>query len=174
MTKTIAIVATFDTKGAECAYLRDEIVRMGAQALLIDIGVVDDAAIDVDITNAEIATKGGTELAELRQNPSREIASEVMIRGATDTMLDLITSHKVDGMISLGGTQGTNNCCRVMAALPYGFPKVMLSTMASGDTSRAIRPRVSAERFMKCATRIGISEGRSRSGGTDSGTTFRR
>ncbi|MBT5193441.1 MAG: Tm-1-like ATP-binding domain-containing protein [Rhodospirillaceae bacterium] len=135
MTKTIAIVATFDTKGAECAYLRDEIVRMGAQALLIDIGVVDDAAIDVDITNAEIATKGGTELAELRQNPSREIASEVMIRGATDTMLDLITSHKVDGMISLGGTQGTNNCCRVMAALPYGFPKVMLSTMASGDTS---------------------------------------
>ncbi|MDP6831497.1 MAG: Tm-1-like ATP-binding domain-containing protein [Alphaproteobacteria bacterium] len=135
MTKTIAVLATMDTKGAECAYLRDEITRLGARALLIDIGVVGDANIDVDIASAEIAAKGGTGLAALRDNPSRETASEVMILGATAALLDLITAKKVDGIISLGGTQGTNNCCRVMQALPYGFPKVMLSTMASGDTS---------------------------------------
>jgi uncharacterized protein (UPF0261 family) len=135
MSKTIAVLATLDTKGAECTYLRDEIVRMGGKALLIDIGVVGDAAAPADISNAEIASKGGTELATLRDNPSRETASDVMVRGATDTMLELITANKVDGVISLGGTQGTNNCCQVMQALPYGFPKLMLSTMASGDTS---------------------------------------
>jgi len=135
MTKVIAIVATVDTKQAECAYLRDEIARLGATALLIDIGVVGDAGIPTDITNAEVATKGGTELSALRDNPSRETASEVMIKGATDIMLAAIAAGEVNGMISLGGTQGTNNCTRVMQALPYGFPKVMLSTMASGDTA---------------------------------------
>jgi uncharacterized protein (UPF0261 family) len=135
MTKTIAILATFDTKENECAYLRDEIVRNGGRAMLIDIGVVGDASIVTDITNAEIAARGGTELSTLRDNPSRETASEVMIKCATAVMLDLIVAEKIDGIISLGGTQGTNNCCRVMQALPYGFPKVMLSTMASGDTS---------------------------------------
>ena len=135
MTKTIAILATLDTKGAECAYLRDEITRMGAKAFLIDIGVVADAAIPADISNAEIATRGGTELSVLRDSPSRETASEVMIKGAIDSLLELIAANKVDGVISLGGTQGTSNGCQVMQALPYGFPKVMLSTMASGDTS---------------------------------------
>ena len=135
MSKTIAILATLDTKGDECVYLRDEIERMGARALLIDIGVVGDAAIPCDISNAEVAAKGGTDLSAMRDNPSRETASEVMVRGATDIMLGLIADKKVDGIISLGGTQGTNNCCQVMQALPYGFAKVMLSTMASGDTA---------------------------------------
>lgn len=135
MSKTIAILATLDTKEAECAYLRDEIIRLGAEVLMIDIGVVADAALAADISNAEIAARGGTALSTLRDNPSRETASEVMIKGATETMLELIADDKVDGMISLGGTQGTNNCCRVMQALPYGFPKVMLSTLAAGDMS---------------------------------------
>ena len=135
MSKTIAILATLDTKGAECTYLRDAINRMGGKAMLIDIGVVGDADVPADISNADVAAKGGTELSILRDKPSRETASEVMVRGATDTMLGLIADGKVDGIISLGGTQGTNNCCQVMQALPYGFPKVMLSTMASGDTS---------------------------------------
>jgi uncharacterized protein (UPF0261 family) len=135
MSKTIAILATLDTKGAECTYLRDEINRMGGKAMLIDIGVVGDADVPADISNVDVAAKGGTDLEALRENPSRETASEVMVRGATDTMLGLIADGKVDGIISLGGTQGTNNCCQVMQALPYGFPKVMLSTMASGDTS---------------------------------------
>jgi len=135
MTKTIAILATLDTKGAECAYLKDEITRIGGKAMLIDIGVVRDASISTDITNSEIAALAGVELTALRENPSREVASEVMIKGATNLIMDLLAKEKIDGIISLGGTQGTNNCCRVMQALPYGFPKLMLSTMASGDTS---------------------------------------
>ena len=135
MTKTIAILATVDTKGEECAYLRDEIVRMGGEVLMMDIGVVHDANIPVDITNVEIASIGGTSLAELRVDPSRVVASEVMVKGATQILLSKILSEQVDGVISLGGTQGTSNCTQVMQALPYGFPKLMVSTLASGDTS---------------------------------------
>lgn len=135
MTKTIAILATVDTKGDECAYLRDEIIRMGAKVLMMDIGVVGDAEIPVDICNTDIAALGGTTLEELRLSPSRVVASEVMVRGATKILLEKITSEDVDGVISLGGTQGTSNCTQVMQALPYGFPKLMVSTLASGDTS---------------------------------------
>ncbi|MCR9238450.1 MAG: Tm-1-like ATP-binding domain-containing protein [Alphaproteobacteria bacterium] len=135
MTKTIAILATLDTKGDECAYLRDEITRLGAKPFLIDISVVGDADLTADISAADVADAGGTSLTSLRVAPSREVASEVMVRGAIAKMLGLIGSGDVDGVISLGGTQGTSNCTQVMQALPYGFPKLMLSTMASGDTS---------------------------------------
>lgn len=135
MTKTIAILATLDTKGDECAYLKEEILRLGARPYLIDISVVGDAELTADISAAEVADAGGTSLATLRIDPSREVASEVMVRGATDKMLSLIGLGGVDGVISLGGTQGTGNCTQVMQALPYGFPKLMVSTMASGDTS---------------------------------------
>ena len=135
MTKTIAILATVDTKGDECAYLRDEITRMGANALMIDIGVIGDPRIPVDISNTDIAAKGGTSLAELRKDPTREVASGVMVDGATATLVNLVARGEVHGVISLGGTQGTANCSQVMQALPYGLAKVLVSTMASSDTS---------------------------------------
>lgn len=135
MGKTVAILATMDTKGEECAYLRDEIAKLGATPKLIDIGVVGDAALPVDVTAATVANAGGTSLSDLRRDPTREVASAVMVRGATDLLLKAIASGEIHGLVSLGGTQGTGACTQVMQALPYGFPKVMLSTMASGDTS---------------------------------------
>ncbi len=135
MTKTIAILATVDTKGEECGYLRDEIKRMGAEVLMMDIGVVGDPEISVDISNVDIASRGGTELADIRKDPSREVASNIMVKGATEMLLEMITSEKIHGVIGLGGTQGTANCSQIMQALPYGFPKLLVSTMASSDTS---------------------------------------
>jgi len=135
MTKTIAILATLDTKSDECAFLAQEITRLGAAPLLVDIGVVGDSDLTADISASEIAKLGGRSLADLRTNPSRETASKVMVDGATRKILSLLTSGQIHGIVGLGGTQGTNNCTQVMQALPYGFPKVMLSTMASGDTS---------------------------------------
>ncbi len=135
MTKVIAIVATVDTKGEECAYIRDEITRMGGKALLMDIGVVNDPKIDVDVSSDQIASIGGIELSKLRKNLCRTTAPEVMVCGAIEVLLYKVTHGEVDGIISLGGTQGTANCTKIMQALPYGFPKLMVSTMAAGDTS---------------------------------------
>ncbi|MBT4266696.1 MAG: Tm-1-like ATP-binding domain-containing protein [Deltaproteobacteria bacterium] len=138
MTKCIAILATMDTKGAECAYLREEVEKLGGQTLLIDIGVVGVTSIAVDINKEEVASQGGRSMAELLENPSREVASEVMVKGSIALVKTLITENKIHALISLGGTQGTNNGCMIMQDLPYGFPKIMLSTMASGDTSNFV------------------------------------
>jgi uncharacterized protein (UPF0261 family) len=132
---TIAILATLDTKASEVEHLAGTVSDLGAVPFLIDIGVVADSAINADLTNAVIAERGGVPLADLRVNPSREVASEVMVAGATAAILELQEGGAIDAVIGLGGTQGTSNCCRVMQQLPYGFPKIMVSTMASGDTS---------------------------------------
>jgi len=135
MNKCIAILATMDTKGEECAYLKSEIESQGGTALLIDFGVVGETQIEVDIDKETVAERGGTALSTLRELPSRDVASQVMVAGATLIVSEEISSGRVHGIISLGGTQGTSNACRVMQTLPYGVPKVMVSTLASGDTS---------------------------------------
>ena len=135
MAKTIAVIATLDTKGAECAYLREQIEALGSRALLIDIGVVGEPATPADVSREEIAAAGGTELTTLLENPTRQVAVPVMIAGATRCLQDRVGEGKIDGVIGLGGTQGTSTCAAIMQTLPYGLPKILVSTMASGDTS---------------------------------------
>jgi uncharacterized protein (UPF0261 family) len=91
--------------------------------------------VSADVTREEIAGAGGTPLAEILTNPTRQEASPVMIRGASEILRKYLVDGAVHAVIGLGGTQGTSNCTRIMQTLPYGFPKVMVSTVASGDTS---------------------------------------
>jgi uncharacterized protein (UPF0261 family) len=133
--KTIAILATLDTKAAEADFMRSEIEALGGEAMLIDIGVIGEPGVVADVSREEIIEAGGGSLAELLDNPSRAKASPFVIAGATKTMLKLQESGAIDAVVTLGGTQGTSTCAPVLQALPYGFPKVMLSTAASGDTS---------------------------------------
>ena len=135
MKKTIAILATMDTKGQESNYLREKIESLGGSALLIDMGVVGEPGTRVDIGREELAAAGGGSLEELLRNPTRQDASPVMIRGATETISKQVEKGQIQAIIALGGSQGTSNCSPVLQALPYGFPKIMVSTMASGDTS---------------------------------------
>ncbi|BDS05174.1 hypothetical protein NT6N_02140 [Oceaniferula spumae] len=131
--KTIAILATLDTKADEADFMRQEIERLGGKALLIDIGLVGDSTIKADVTKEEIISAGGGNLAELLERPSREKASPFILAGATKIITGLQEDGKIDGIVTLGGTQGTSACAPILQALPYGFPKVMLSTAASGD-----------------------------------------
>ena len=133
--KTIAILATLDTKAAEADFMRQEIESLGGKVLLIDLGVVGDSPIKADISREEIMEAGGSSLAKLLDDPSREKASPVIIAGATRIVLKLQQSGRIHAVLTLGGTQGTSTCAPVLQALPFGFPKVMLSTAASGDTS---------------------------------------
>jgi uncharacterized protein (UPF0261 family) len=135
MSKTIAILATLDTKSAEADFMRQEIERLGGTALLIDIGVVGDVPIQADVTREEVIEAGGGSLSKLLEAPSRSKANPFVVAGAKKILLDLQRSGEIHGAVALGGTQGTSTCAPVLQALPYGFPKVMLSTAASGDTS---------------------------------------
>jgi uncharacterized protein (UPF0261 family) len=135
MSKTIVVLATLDTKGNEAKYLCDQIEKLGGKALLADTGVVGSSVVKADITREEVAAAGGVSLARMLEHPTREAAAPVMARGATKIIKDLAEKGKVHGIISLGGTQGTTLSTQVMRALPYGFPKVMVSTMASGNVA---------------------------------------
>ena len=135
MDKTIAVLATLDTKGQESNYIREQIEQLGESALLIDMGVIGDPGTRADIQRGELAAAGGTPLEDLLKNPTRQDASVVMVDGAIQIVRKLVDEGQIHAIICLGGTQGTSNCSLVLQALPYGFPKIMVSTMASGDTS---------------------------------------
>lgn len=134
-TKCIAVLATLDTKGREAQYLREQINHFGHEAILIDTGVVGDPATQAEITRQQVAQAGGVELDELLVEPTRERAAPVMARGAIELVGDLVNKGQVHGVIAMGGTQGTTLATHVMRSLPYGLPKVMVSTMASGNVA---------------------------------------
>ena len=129
----IAVIATLDTKAIEAQYVADRIESVGGVALLVDIGVVGEVGSTAGLTREAIAEAGGTTLATLLDNPTRQAASPVMIAGATALLAQRIADGTLQGTIGLGGTQGTPNCCSIMRSLPYGMPKIMVSTIASGD-----------------------------------------
>ena len=133
MAKVIAILATLDTKAAEANFMREEVQALGGEALIIDIGVVGTAGIAADVTRKEVIAAGGGDLDELLEQPTREKAQPLVIAGATKILTSLVAEKKIHAVVTLGGTQGTSTCAPVLRALPYGFPKVMLSTAASGD-----------------------------------------
>ena len=135
MKKTIALLVTLDTKDQEAQFLKKQIEAIGQEALLLDIGVIGEAGIEADISRQEVIEKGGGSIIEILKNPTREKSNPFVVKGCIDILNKKITSNEVHAVLGLGGTQGTSTCCEIMQALPYGFPKIMVSTIASGDTS---------------------------------------
>jgi uncharacterized protein (UPF0261 family) len=133
--RTIAILATLDTKGAEAQFIRNQIEARGHRALVIDTGLMGDPTVACDISNREIAAAGGGSLDELRQHADREESGPLMAAGASKIIGEKAASGDIHALIGLGGTQGTTLCTKVMRDLPYGFPKIMVSTMASGNVA---------------------------------------
>jgi uncharacterized protein (UPF0261 family) len=135
----IAVLATLDTKAPEAGYLRERIEALGGRALLVDMGVVGAPGrapgAAPDIMREQVAQAGGTPLATLLAHPTRQAASPVMIAGAVALLRRALADGALHAVLGIGGTQGTSNATAVMRALPYGLPKLMVSTVASGDTS---------------------------------------
>ncbi len=135
MPRTILVIGTLDTKGVEFGYVRDLIVARGHRALVMDTGVAGQPAFPPDITAEAVAEAGGASLEALRRTGDRGAALAAMANGARALALRAHREGRVDGVISLGGSGGTSIATRAMQALPVGLPKVMVSTMASGDVS---------------------------------------
>ncbi|MEM7370211.1 MAG: Tm-1-like ATP-binding domain-containing protein [Bacteroidota bacterium] len=135
MAKTIALLVTLDTKGDEAEFLRQQIEARGHNALLMDIGVIGEPGARPDISREEIAEAGGETLGDLLKKPTREEAAPIMVVGCIKILEERIQNNQVHAILGLGGTQGTSSVCNVMQVMPYGLPKIMVSTIASGDTS---------------------------------------
>jgi uncharacterized protein (UPF0261 family) len=135
MPPTIAVIGALDTKGIEFAFLKQAIEARGCQTLLIDSGVLGQATLSSTISRAEVAAAGGTPLTDLIARQDRGEAMVVMARGAAVIARQLYETGRIDGIIGMGGGGGTSVATAAMRSLPVGFPKVMVSTVASGDTS---------------------------------------
>ncbi|HEV2274570.1 MAG TPA: Tm-1-like ATP-binding domain-containing protein, partial [Acidobacteriaceae bacterium] len=132
--RTIALIGTLDTKGEEFRFLRQRIESTGLRTLMIDVGVLDGASFPADISPAEVAAAAGQDLTALRQERDRGRSVTAMALGARAILERLLRNGAIHGAASLGGSAGTAIATAAMRALPCGFPKLMVSTVASGDT----------------------------------------
>lgn len=132
---TIAVLGTFDTKGEEHGYVADLIRQRGHAVLLIDVGTLEAPKLTSDIPRTEITAAAGADLAAIVAKRDRGEAVAAMTKGAPVVLVRLQREGRIDGVISLGGGGGTAICTAAMRALPVGFPKLMVSTLASGNTA---------------------------------------
>ena len=132
--KTIAIAGTFDTKGRELKFIKELVEEQGLATLCIHTGVFEPL-VAPDVTNADIAAAVGADINAIIEKKDRATATDVLSRGMEALIPKLYAEGKFDGIISIGGSGGTSLATPAMRALPIGVPKVMVSTMASGDVS---------------------------------------
>jgi uncharacterized protein (UPF0261 family) len=136
---TVILPGTLDTKGPEYEFARARVLERGVTPLVIDFGVLSEPAFDPDITADEVARAGGKSLSELRftreGSDTRAIALETMTRGLIQIFAKLRAERRCDGVLGLGGSGGTTVISAAMRTLPLGVPKVMVSTLASGNVS---------------------------------------
>jgi uncharacterized protein (UPF0261 family) len=132
---TIAILGTFDSKGPEHGFLADCIRSRGIDTLLINAGSLAAPGITPDISADEVAAAGADDWKAVLARQDRGECVTLMAKGAAKIVADLVESGRVQGIISLGGGGGTAICTAAMRGLPIGFPKVMVSTLASGNTA---------------------------------------
>jgi uncharacterized protein (UPF0261 family) len=137
---TVVLVGTLDTKGVEYDYLRERLRGHGVDVVLVDGGVLGEPRAEADVTREEVARAVGADLRELAGAGDRGTAVETMARGVAEVARRLHQEGRLDGVLALGGSGGTALATEAMRALPVGVPKLMVSTMASGDT----RPYVGA------------------------------
>ena len=132
---TVALVGTLDTKGPDYAFLAGRLRASGAGVIVVDAGTGTPAGITPDIPAEQVAAAAGTTIEALRSAADRGAAVTALGRGAAALVSELAAAGRVDGVLAAGGSGGSSIAAQVMAALPVGLPKLLVSTMASGDVS---------------------------------------
>ena len=132
------MLGTLDTKGDEYAYVRDRVAEAAVDVVVVDAGILGEPRFLPDITRQEVAAAAGEDVHALAAARDRSRAIEAMGRGAAEIVRRLHAEGRLDAIGALGGTGGTAIATRAMRALPIGVPKLMVSTVASGDTSHYV------------------------------------
>src|ERR1700720_1714972 len=140
MPKTVCILGAFDTKGEDHAFLREEILKLGHQVLTVNIGVLDSTTLfPVDFEASEVVHAVGLDLEEIRTRKDKAEAIKALDQGAPKLVRHLYEQGRFDGIIGMGGSGGSAVIASAMRTLPIGVPKVLVSTVASGDVSFYVR-----------------------------------
>jgi len=131
MEKTVLIISTLDTKGEETYYLRDKIESLGLKPLLMDISMRGEGPTRADITPEKVAKAGGSSIEEISASKERSRITNITIAGASRIAGEYFAEGKLDGVIGIGGSTGSLMATEVMRALPFGVPKLMISSTAA-------------------------------------------
>ncbi len=137
---TVVLLGTLDTKGKEYDFLADRVREHGVEVVLVDAGIMGEPLATPDITREEVAAAAGADVRALAAAGDRGAAVETMAEGAAAVVSRLHAEGRLDGILGLGGSGNSALVTHAMRALPVGVPKLMVSTVASGDT----RPYVGA------------------------------
>jgi uncharacterized protein (UPF0261 family) len=137
---TVVLVGTLDTKGVEYGFLRDRLREAGVDVVVVDAGVLGEPAIAADVPREEVARAGGADHTALVAASDRGAAVDAMGRGAAAVLARLHAEGRLDGAAAVGGSGNSSIAAQAMRDLPVGVPKLIVSTVASGDT----RPYVGA------------------------------
>jgi uncharacterized protein (UPF0261 family) len=138
MPKPVVLVGALDTKGAEFQFVRALIEERGLPVTVVDFGVLGDPPFILDIGNDQVARAAGSSIEELRQKGDKTLAMRTMQRGLAAVVAGLHAQGRLGGILGMAGSGGTSLATAAMRALPVGVPKVMLSTVASGDVSNYV------------------------------------
>ncbi len=129
----VYLLATLDTKGPEAALIRNRLVELGVDVIVVDTGCIGIPTVPGDVTREMVFAAAGSSLQEMLAKNDRGASVTNAAKGATAIVLAAFEAGKVDGVIAIGGSAGTTIGTAAMRALPIGLPKVMVSTLASGD-----------------------------------------
>ena len=141
MSHTVLLIGTLDTKGEEYAYLRDRLREARVDVVLADVGTLEPPRIEPDISREEVAAGTGADVAGLAEARDRGAAVTAMADAAAALARRLHTEGRFDGILAAGGSGNTAIATRAMQALPVGVPKLIVSTMAAGDTREYVGSR---------------------------------
>ena len=135
MAKTVVIVGTLDTKGAEFAFIKELIEKEGLKTLVIDFGAMGKPAFEPDIGRDEVVKAAGGDLASFVSGETKDLAMKTMATGLAAVVRRLYEEGRLHGIVGMGGTGGTSIATTAMRCLPVGVPKIMVSTVGGGDVS---------------------------------------
>lgn len=131
MIKTIVVLCSLDTKGKEVGYLKDRIADQGMEPLIVNTGYGKKPAVEGDISSGQVAKAGGSDIVRLRMYSDTGAASRIMVIGAIKILTGLMEKGLCHGVVSFGGVSNTTLATRIMKAIPFGIPKLMVSSAAS-------------------------------------------
>jgi uncharacterized protein (UPF0261 family) len=149
----VVLIGTLDTKGTEYQFVRDRLHALGVATLVIDAGALGPPAFPPDVPRDAVYEAAGTTLAAVQQARDRGRTVEAAARGVVEIVRKLLAEERVDGVLALGGSAGTTIATAAMRALPFGVPKLMVSTLASGQ----VKPYVGVRDVLMMYSVVDIS-----------------
>jgi uncharacterized protein (UPF0261 family) len=150
---SVLLIGTLDTKGTEIAFVRDRLREAGVAVMVLDGGVLGEPAFAADIPREKVFETAATSWERVKRTGDRGQAIEAAARGAAKIAREMHANGQIDGVLSLGGSAGTTIGTAAMRALPFGIPKLMVSTLASGQ----VQPYVGVRDIMMLHSVVDIS-----------------